>query len=88
MNNKVFPYLLLGLSLLLSCQREKQAYVFTYFDNSRQDAGLFLAFSHDGYTWEDATDRISVPAGMSYGTAIVVPERYVKALAGQYIETE
>lgn len=72
MNNKVFPYLLLGLSLLLSCQREKQAYVFTYFDNSRQDAGLFLAFSHDGYNW----------------TAVNGGEPIMKALAGQYIETE
>ena len=28
-----------------------EAYVFTYFDNSRQDAGLFLAYSWDGYHW-------------------------------------
>ena len=37
--------------LLCSCNKEKTAYVFTYFDNSRQDAGLFLAYSTDGYNW-------------------------------------
>lgn len=42
---------LLCMGLLLSCSREKQAYVFTYFDNSRQDAGLFVAYSWDGYDW-------------------------------------
>lgn len=46
----------LCLGLLLSCGKEKQAYVFTYFDNSRQDAGLFVAYSWDGYDWTAVND--------------------------------
>lgn len=91
---------LLFAGLLLSCQKEKQAYVFTYFDNSRQDAGLFVAYSYDGYNWTAVNDGEPImkplvgkdkimrdpsvcqgPDGMSHGTAIAVPEHYVKALS-------
>ena len=53
-------------------QQEKQAYVFTYFDNSRQNAGLFVAYSYDGYNW----------------TAVNGGEPIMKALAGHKFETE
>lgn len=37
--------------------------------------------SHDhGYTWEDCTDSIQMPKGMSHGTAISVPRSVVDAL--------
>ena len=62
--------------------------ILVYFDQFRKHR-YGAALSHDGgYTWEDATERISVPAGMSHGTAIAVRERYVKALAGHKFETE
>ena len=53
-------------------QQEKQAYAFTYFDNSRQNAGLFVAYSYDGYNW----------------TAVNGSEPIMKALAGHKFETE
>ncbi|MBQ7571598.1 MAG: glycoside hydrolase family 43 protein [Bacteroidaceae bacterium] len=40
--------------------------------------------SHDrGQTWEDCTDRIRMPAGMSHGTAISVPRSIVDQLRGK-----
>lgn len=37
--------------------------------------------SHDhGQTWEDCTDRIRMPKGMSHGTAISVPRSVVDKL--------
>ena len=37
--------------------------------------------SHDhGNTWEDCSSRISMPRGMSHGTAIAVPKTYVEQL--------
>lgn len=55
--------------------------ILVYFDQFRKHK-YGASLSHDGgYTWEDATDKISVPSGMSHGTAIAVPERYVKALS-------
>lgn len=40
--------------------------------------------SHDhGKTWEDISDKIQMPAGMSHGTAIAVPRSVVDRLAGK-----
>lgn len=52
-------FTLLGaLFLVFSCApKEETAYVFTYFDNSRQDAGLFLAYSYDGLNWTSFNDH-------------------------------
>ena len=51
-----------------------------YFDKFREHQ-YGAALSHDGgLTWEDATDRIEVPAGMSHGTAIAVPASYIEPL--------
>jgi len=43
--------ILLAAALLFACQPEEQAYVFTYFDNTHQGAGLLMAVSEDGYHW-------------------------------------
>ena len=41
-------------SLMLFAQK---AYVFTYFDGSKQDAGMCLAYSYDGYHWTALNDN-------------------------------
>lgn len=33
------------------------AYIFTYFDTKKQDAGLCIAYSYDGYTWTAINDN-------------------------------
>lgn len=47
------------LLMLVGCGANKAdtAYVFTYFNNSRQDAGLFLAYSYDGFKWTAVNDN-------------------------------
>lgn len=47
-------YILVLISLLapiLMQAQEKEGYLFSYFDNVHEDAGLCLAYSYDGYTW-------------------------------------
>lgn len=79
--NSFWAVALVALAVSCGKPQQKNGYVFTYFDNSRQDAGLFLAYSLDGgFTWEDATDRIGVPEGISHGTAIAVPASCIDAL--------
>ena len=59
MNKKLLiPALLLAL---VSCQKET-AYVFSYFDNVHQGAGLCLAYSFDGYQWTALNDNKPVLA--------------------------
>ena len=48
MTRKLF--ILAAVLAFVSCQKEK-AYVFSYFDNVHQAAGLCLAYSYDGYHW-------------------------------------
>lgn len=51
-----------------------------YYDMySRHQYGASLSHDH-GYTWEDVTDRILVPQGMSHGTAIQVPMHVIDTL--------
>lgn len=47
---------------------------------SRHKFGASLSHDH-GETWEDVTDRISMPAGISHGTAIAVDKSIVDTLA-------
>lgn len=35
----------------------QKAYVFTYFNNSDEKAGMYLAYSYDGYNWTAANDN-------------------------------
>lgn len=52
-----------------------------YYDNYREHK-YGASISHDhGHTWEDCTDRISMPEGMSHGTAFRVKKSIVDALA-------
>lgn len=50
---KRFLSLLLCVLFFASCSKraEETAYVFSYFDNTYQGAGLLLAYSYDGYHW-------------------------------------
>ena len=60
MRNIHFTLLGALVLLALTCGRaskEETAYVFTYFDNSQQDAGLLLAYSYDGLTWTSVNDN-------------------------------
>lgn len=54
---KSFLALIMGL-LLVSCAEkiEKSAYVFSYFMGNGED-GLHLAYSEDGYNWENMDDN-------------------------------
>lgn len=54
---KSFLALIMGL-LLVSCAEkvEKSAYVFSYFMGNGED-GLHLAYSEDGYNWENMDDK-------------------------------
>ncbi|WP_297088191.1 glycoside hydrolase family 43 protein [uncultured Draconibacterium sp.] len=47
-------YILILLTTLIffSCQKEKEVYIFSTF-REPADKGLFLAYSYDGYTWND-----------------------------------
>ena len=47
-------YILILFTVLtfISCQQEKQVYLFSTF-REPADKGLFLAYSYDGYTWND-----------------------------------
>lgn len=52
-----------------------------YYDMySRHRFGASVSHDH-GKTWEDATSKISMPAGMSHGTAIAVDKAVVDRLA-------
>jgi len=42
----------IGISLLPSCQKEKEVYMFSTF-REPADEGLYLAYSYDGYIWND-----------------------------------
>lgn len=44
--------------------------------------GASLSKDH-GKTWTDVTDKISMPKGMSHGTAIAVDRKYVEAIIGK-----
>ena len=48
------------LLLLSSCQQEKEAYLFSSFREPADD-GLYLAYSYDGYHWEDLGGSYLVP---------------------------
>lgn len=50
--------------LSASCRSGKEAFIFTYFDNSCQGAGLMLAVSEDGYQWE----------AVNQGKPVMIPE--------------
>ncbi len=51
MKYKIFIYLVL-LTFCFSCQKEKEVYMFSTF-REPADEGLYLAYSYDGYTWND-----------------------------------
>lgn len=135
---RIFKLLVLVLVVFFNTQGAlaQKAYVFTYFDNSNESAGMCIAVSYDGYhwtamnnnkpilhpevgkdkllrdpsvcqapdgtfhmvwttschdkgkTWEDATDRIALPAGVSHGTAISVDKAVVDALVENYRNTK
>ena len=38
-------------------QQQKTAYVFSYFDTRKEDAGLCIAYSYDGYHWTAINDK-------------------------------
>ena len=60
--------------------------ILVYFDQFRRHR-YGAALSHDGgFTWEDATDRIGVPEGISHGTAIAVPASCIDALRNYQVE--
>lgn len=48
--------LILLAALALSCSRDKQVYLFSYFVNNGED-GLHLACSEDGLQWEALNDN-------------------------------
>ncbi|HER09895.1 MAG TPA: glycosyl hydrolase [Bacteroides sp.] len=48
--------LMLLAALTLSCSRDKQVYLFSYFVNNGED-GLHLAYSEDGLQWEALNDN-------------------------------
>ncbi|WP_423128294.1 glycoside hydrolase family 43 protein [Gaoshiqia sp. Z1-71] len=54
MKKRIFPILLILFAGLVSCEKtsEKEYYVFSTF-REPADAGLFLAYSEDGYHWSD-----------------------------------
>lgn len=39
------------LAGVLSMKAQETSYIFTYFDNNKEGAGLCIAYSTDGYTW-------------------------------------
>ena len=47
--------------LLISCSSET-AFVFSYFDTVHEEAGLCLAYSHDGYNWTALNGNMPVLA--------------------------
>lgn len=50
---KRYLFILIAVvSLFLSCKQEKEVYFFSTF-REPADKGLFLAYSYDGYTWND-----------------------------------
>ena len=52
-----------------------------YYDKYKEHR-FGAALSHDdGCSWEDVSDRISLPKGTRHGTAIAVPRRYVDAIS-------
>lgn len=54
-------FLILAILSLVSCKNET-AFLFSYFDNTRQAEGLLLAYSYDGYNWTPLNDNKSVLA--------------------------
>jgi len=53
---KTYLTLLFMLFTIKTIAQEK-AYLFTYFDNTKQDAGLLLAYSLNGYSWTAVNDN-------------------------------
>lgn len=69
MKTKKLILLALATLILASCTSKKteetapeQAYVFSYFDNNTQAAGLLLAYSYDGLHWTALNDNKSTLA--------------------------
>lgn len=50
MKNKVIQ--IIFILILFSCQKEKEVYLFSTF-REPADKGLYLAYSYDGYNWND-----------------------------------
>lgn len=44
--------IIVGVAFLFSCKQEKEVYLFSTF-REPADEGLYLAYSYDGYKWED-----------------------------------
>lgn len=54
-----------------------------FFDKYREHKyGAVISHDH-GYTWEDITDQIEMPAGMSHGTAFKVDKAVVDNLIAE-----
>ncbi|MBD8488573.1 glycoside hydrolase family 43 protein [Echinicola sp. CAU 1574] len=60
-NSRTVLLLLWTVTIFISCKSEKEYYIFTSF-REPADEGLYLAYSEDGYHWEDLGGPYLPPA--------------------------